>query len=88
MIEKLIGKTIKTATQLRLKDLRDRGYLLLEFTDGTKAIIISDYSHWEGPEVFDEYPTFFNIKWNDEVDLSQYVPYNKEEEKNEDHSRR
>ncbi len=58
--EDLVGKTITSAKVKKLKDYNDDGFLALEFSDGTAAIITSYYGEWSGDSL-DEYPTHIDI---------------------------
>ena len=50
--ENLIGKTIVAVKQKKLIGHDDDGFLEMQFSDGTKAIIVAGYDGCE-----DEYPT-------------------------------
>ena len=52
----LIGKTIATATVMKLPQFDDSGWLRLTFTDGTSTIIVASYGSYTGNSM-DEYPT-------------------------------
>lgn len=54
--EHLVGKTIVSAKQKKLKDYDDKGFLELTFSDKTQVLIVSEYSSWTG-DSDDEYPT-------------------------------
>lgn len=41
----LVGKTIANAYQAKANTTDDDGFLILEFTDGTKALIESSYAY-------------------------------------------
>jgi hypothetical protein len=56
----LIGKTIKSATQMKHPTFDDDGWLLLKFTDGTECLITASYSGYTG-ESEDEYPTRIGV---------------------------
>lgn len=58
--ENLIGKTIKSATQKKLKNCDDTGFLVLDFTDGTTTTIVASYGGYTGNSE-DEYPTHIEI---------------------------
>lgn len=57
----LIGKTIIGATQKRLDRYDDEGYLELNFSDGTHAVIVASYGAYTGDSE-DEYPTKIYIQ--------------------------
>lgn len=59
--EDLIGKTITGAKIQQLIGYDDTGYLLLSFSDGTKAIIYGGFSDSYTGESIDEYPTRIGI---------------------------
>jgi hypothetical protein len=59
--EFLVGKTIKSATFLKLKGYDDEPYLALEFTDGTTATISASYGGYSGASE-DEYPSFVSVR--------------------------
>ena len=63
----LIGKTITAATQKKLVDYDDSGYLELQFSDGTKVIVVASYGSYTGGS-YGEYPTgiFITDKLEDE----------------------
>jgi hypothetical protein len=68
----LIGKTIKAVQELKLKEYDDQGYLLMEFTDGSKALIVSSYGSYTGGSE-DEYPTYISIRGEDDgIDMARY----------------
>ena len=54
--ENLIGKTIVAVKQKKLIGHDDDGFLEMQFSDGTKAIIVAYYSEFTGDSE-DEYPT-------------------------------
>lgn len=54
--KELIGKTIESIYRCKLREYDDTGYLMINFTDGTKVIIESGYSDWTGNSLY-EYPT-------------------------------
>jgi hypothetical protein len=54
------GKTIRSATQVKRPDADDDGWLMLEFTDGTKCVIVAWYTGYTGGSV-GEYPTGIGI---------------------------
>lgn len=56
----MIGKTIKSVVQKKLKDYDDKGFLEIKFTDGTSVAIVSSYLGWSGNSV-DEYTTDISI---------------------------
>lgn len=57
----LIGKTIIGATQKRLDRYDDEGYLELNFSDGTHAVIVASYGGYTGDSE-EEYPTKIYIQ--------------------------
>lgn len=68
----LVGKTIKAVQELKLKEYDDQGYLLMEFTDGAKALIVAVYGSYTG-ESEDEYPTYLRIEGEDDgIDMARY----------------
>lgn len=68
----LVGKTIKAVQQLKLKEYDDKGFLLMEFTDGEKALIGGGYRGYTG-ESEDEYQTVVWITGEDDgLDLDRY----------------
>ena len=83
MKKSIIGKTIKSVTNLKRKDSDDSGYLLMEFTDNTDCVIVGAYGCNTGNSV-DEYPTEITImyknknnKYNDdygEIDINNLIP--------------
>lgn len=54
--ENLIGKTIVAVKQKKLIGRDDDGFLEMQFSDGTKAIIVAGYDGCE-----DEYPTRISV---------------------------
>lgn len=56
----LIGKTIVSAEQYKLKNYDDIGFILLKFDDGTDAIIESKYGGWTSKSI-DEYQTLIDV---------------------------
>lgn len=52
----LIGKTIVSVQQKKLKGYDDDGFLELKFSDETKVIIVARYGGYTGQSE-DEYPT-------------------------------
>lgn len=65
----LVGKTVASATQMKLIQYDDEGYLRLQFTDGTECMIIGGYLSYTG-ESEDEYPTAIGIVEN--IDLNRF----------------
>lgn len=61
----IVGKTIQATTHVKRPAYDDEGWLLLEFTDGSKCIVHSWYSAYTGQSE-DEYPTGISI--TDETD--------------------
>ena len=61
----IVGKTIQSAMQVKRPIYDDEGYLLLEFTDGSKCVICSWYDRYTGNSE-DEYRTGISI--SDQVD--------------------
>lgn len=59
-MNRLIGKTIAAATEMRKDGYDDSGWLLLEFTDGTKRVIEAGYGGYTGGSE-GEYPTYLRI---------------------------
>lgn len=57
----LIGKTIKSISQKKLKGYDDTGFLEITFTDNTRAIIVAYYGEHTG-ESIEEYPTGILVK--------------------------
>ena len=60
------GKTIKTARKVACETSDDEGWLLLEFTDGTKCTIVAGYGEEYTGNSEGEYPTSIGI--SDETD--------------------
>jgi hypothetical protein len=58
----IIGKTIKNIQQLKEKKYDDEGYLLIEFTDGSKVLIIGGYNPGYTGNSSDEYQTTISIE--------------------------
>lgn len=56
----IAGKTIKSATHVKRPTNDDEGWLLLEFTDGSKCVVYSWYGGYTGDSE-DEYPTKIGI---------------------------
>ncbi|TWU59516.1 hypothetical protein V7x_55940 [Crateriforma conspicua] len=52
----VVGKTIQSATQMKRPETDDDGWLLLEFTDGTRCMVVAYYGGYTGDSE-DEYPT-------------------------------
>lgn len=68
----LVGKTIKVVQQLQRKGYDDNGFLLIEFTDGEKALIVAGYGGYTG-ESEDEYPTYIEVTNEDYLlDMARY----------------
>ena len=67
MIKKLIGKTIINAEIMGKKGCDDMGWLLLTFSDGTEATVVSSYGGYTGRSE-DEYPTCI-IVTDEKLDL-------------------
>jgi len=63
------GKTIRSANHVKRPEHDDEGWLMLEFTDGTKCVIVAWYGGFTGNSE-DEYPTRIGI--SDKVD--GYIP--------------
>ena len=61
----LEGRTIRRARSLHDPKYDDKGYLRLEFTDGTMVIIAAGFCSYTGKNM-DEYPTAISINENDE----------------------
>jgi len=59
-ISQLVGKTIVAAQRMKLKDCDDEGYLLLTFSDQSRALIVASYGSYTGKSE-DEYPTFLGL---------------------------
>ena len=59
----IVGKTIQAATHVKRPTNDDEGWLLLEFTDGSKCVVYSFYGGYTG-ESEDEYPTGISITDN------------------------
>ena len=57
----MIGKTIKSVKKYKIEGYDDVPYLVLEFTDGTKKTLVSDYGRYTGNSLA-EYPSFVDIK--------------------------
>jgi hypothetical protein len=68
-LKDLVGKTIKSATQLKFKKYDDDGFLLSEFTDRSRCLIESAYGGYTG-ESYDEYPSRIGIYKEDDEDFS------------------
>lgn len=63
------GKTILRATQVKLTEFDDEGWLRLEFTDGTACLVVGGYAGYTGKSL-SEYPTQIDIL----EDNTAYVP--------------
>ena len=61
----LAGKTIVSATQKKLPDYDDEGFLVLTFSDGTRVAIIGGYGGYTGDSK-DEYITQIEISDDEE----------------------
>jgi len=68
----LIGKTITAATVKKLVKHDDEGFLQLQFSDGTEAVIVASYGGYTGSSV-DEYPTYIEIIDGYDCDLIDVV---------------
>ena len=64
----LVGKTISSITQMKLREYDDMGFLKLEFTDGTFCFIIGGYGGYTGGSE-DEYQTVINLEEDPKEDL-------------------
>lgn len=74
----LIGKTITGCVQKKLVEYNDTGFVELQFSDNTKAIIVSSYGDWEGGS-YGEYPTEIYVTDNHDVkrfdsELEDFTP--------------
>lgn len=70
----LNGKTIHSTTRMCKPPYDDTGWLRLDFTDGTHAIIIAGYMGYTGQSE-DEYPTTIGITTMElEPDLVPMTP--------------
>lgn len=56
----IVGKTIQAATHVKRPTNDDEGWLLLEFTDGSKCVVYSWYGGYTGDSA-EEYPTGISI---------------------------
>ena len=65
-IKDLIGKTITAASIEQLAATDDTGFLVLQFSDGSEAVIIAYYDSYTGNSD-DEYPTRIGI--TDTIDM-------------------
>ena len=61
-IERLIGKTIKAVEPLGIKGHDDVPYLLIYFTDGSRAMMEGSYGGYTGKSE-DEYIRFIGVTW-------------------------
>lgn len=66
----LVGKTIVAAEMKKLKDCDDQGFLLLTFSDQSRALVIASYGGYTGKSE-DEYPTYLYLSVNPEEKLKQ-----------------
>lgn len=67
--EDLVGKTIVAVKQKKLVGYDDEGFLEMQFSDGTKATIVSIYFGYTG-ESKSEYPTgiFITERYDGELE--------------------
>jgi hypothetical protein len=73
-LKDLIGKTIVSAKRKKLVGYYDVGFLELQFSDNTQAVIVATYDcNWTGNSE-NEYPTriFVNSKHNQELEDFEY----------------
>ena len=63
------GKTIRFATQVKREKFDDDGWLLLEFTDGSKCVITAGYGAFTNASE-GEYPTSIGIT----SDIDGFIP--------------
>jgi hypothetical protein len=54
-VKDLVGKTITSATLMKLEDYDDTAWLKLEFSDGSECCVVASYGGYTG-ESEDEYP--------------------------------
>ena len=59
-IDDLVGKTITSVKRKKPIGFDDEGFLLLEFSDGTDALLVAGYADYTGDSV-DEYPTYLAL---------------------------
>lgn len=71
MKQDIIGKTITAAIVMKLADFDDKGFLKLEFSDGTSCVIVADYGGYTG-ESQKEYQTAIHI--TDDADGACLIP--------------
>lgn len=68
----LLGKTITKAHRARVKGKDDTGWLILVFSDGTRAVVEASYGGYTG-ESYDEYPTRIDLCAKRPKGLRRYV---------------
>jgi hypothetical protein len=56
----IIGKTIRDSYRCGNTATDDKGWLVLEFTDGTRVCVAASYGGYTGGSI-DEYPTCISI---------------------------
>lgn len=66
----MVGKMIRKVEPLKLKGYDDEGYLLIEFTDNTHAVIESYYEKEKTNKSFGEYQT--KLKIHENMDLKYF----------------
>ena len=57
-IDDLVGKTITSAKRKKPTCFDDEGFLLLEFSDGTDALLVAHFEDNFTGDSIDEYPTY------------------------------
>ena len=60
-IEDLVGKTITSAKRKKPVGFDDEGFLLLEFSDGTDALIVAGFEDNYTGNSLGEYPTYLAL---------------------------
>jgi len=60
-IEDLVGKTITSAKRKKPVGFDDEGFLLLEFSDGTDALIVAGFEDNYTGNSLGEYPTYLSL---------------------------
>lgn len=61
-IEDLVGKTIISAKRKRVIGFDDEGFLVLGFSDGTDALLLSHFEDNYTGNSIGEYPTYLSIR--------------------------
>ena len=61
----MVGKTILSVKQMKLKDYDDAGFLRIIFTDNTHCVIFGGYDEIYTGDSNNEYPTLIGIARED-----------------------